>query len=228
MENNENTNKGGKAMSIFQKLYCYRLKIDRKGKTILNWSSLFSLLCLILAPHVSIIGIILSLVLGYHISLETEGQDEELEQRVRQAANTVKKTATVAARTIRDEVNKARSDQNAKRGQAEPVMSAPTDPVPQRTTEDVFHAAGTAPAAPDPATVPPTASAPVHSAPQMNVEGVNRDLVNDLEKHADAFQANPATYRTVYSATAGSVPTLEIHEEAASEEAQETKYRQQG
>ena len=54
MENKEN-----KARNLFQKLCSYRLRIDRNGKTVVNWSSLFSLACLILAPHMSIAGIVL-------------------------------------------------------------------------------------------------------------------------------------------------------------------------
>ena len=104
MENKEN-----KARNLFQKLCSYRLRIDRNGKTVVNWSSLFSLACLILAPHMSIAGIVLSLILGYHISLETEEVDGDLEERIRQAADTVKRTATAAARTVRDEVEKARA-----------------------------------------------------------------------------------------------------------------------
>ena len=263
MENNGNngTNetKGGKAMSIFQKLYNYRLKIDRKGKTILNWSSLFSLLCLILAPHMTVIGIILSLVLGYHISLETDGGDEEFEQRVRQAADTVRKTATVAARTIREEVGKARSSQQQKAttqftgaGAVEnlqasgngapaaanttasvevnsaPVMSAPATVAPAGNGTVSFESAGTAPVAPNPAAFSQAATAPAREIPQMNVGTVNQDLLADLEKHADDFRANPATTRTVYSAMAGSVPTLEIHEEERNETPEGPKQMRRG
>ena len=193
MENREN--KGSKVMSIFQKLYNCRLRIDKKGKTILNWSSLFSLACLILAPHMSIAGIILSLILGYHISLETDQDDAEFEQRVRQAADTVKKTATAAAKTIRDEVEKNRTIKE-----------------PERKTELEQKA--------EPKKVE---EAPVKEAP------VNQEVVEELERQAKEFQANPASYRSVYSAVAGSVPILEVHEEENEAKGNtEQNYRQMG
>ena len=91
------SNGSNNAKNILQKLYNYRLKIDRNGKTILNFSSLFSLACLIFAPHMTIAGLILSLVLGYHINLETEQNDERLEDTFRQAAETVRKTGSKTA-----------------------------------------------------------------------------------------------------------------------------------
>ena len=197
MENKEN--RGSKVMNIFQKLYSYRLKIDKKGKTILNWSSLFGLACLILAPHMSIAGIVLSLILGYHISLETDQDDEELEQRVRQAADTVKKTAAAVTKTIRDEVAKNR-----------------TTGEPERKTEPERKAE-------------PVQAEPVRAEAAPEKADLNQDIVEDLEKHTEDFQANPAVYRTAYSAVAGSVPVLEIHEEESSGgSVPETNTRQMG
>ena len=129
MENNSS-----KAKGLLQKLFRYRLRIDRNGKTIVNWSSLFSLVCLILAPHMSIAGIILSLILGYHINLETDEEDGELEERVRQAADTVRKTAAAAARTVRDEVEKARVNREPekKTTPAKETETAPKAEIPVR------------------------------------------------------------------------------------------------
>ena len=66
--------KQNKGMNLIQKLYHYRLRIDRKGTPIVNLSSLFCIPALLLAPWVSIGGIVAALVLGYHIRLETEGE----------------------------------------------------------------------------------------------------------------------------------------------------------
>ena len=184
-------NKSNKAMGLFQKLCSYRLRIDRNGKTVVNWSSLFSLACLILAPHMSIAGIILSLILGYHINLEADEADGEFEERVRQAADTVKKTAAAAARTVRDEVEKARTTAEKKAGterKAEPVKENAKETVKEtvRSTE-----------------IPVRESA------------VNQDVVADLEKHADHFES--AARGSAYSAMGGSVPILEVHEDEGEE-----------
>ena len=114
-----------KGLNLLQKFYRYRLKIDRNGTPIVNLSSLFSIACLIFAPHMSIAGIVLSLILGYHISLETEGDAGDLEETVRNAAETVKKTAASAAKTIRQEMEKVRSDASAHRDTAGSAADAP-------------------------------------------------------------------------------------------------------
>ena len=186
MENKEN-----KARNLFQKLCSYRLRIDRNGKTVVNWSSLFSLACLILAPHMSIAGIVLSLILGYHISLETEEVDGDLEERIRQAADTVKRTATAAARTVRDEVEKARAGHEPEKTKA-----------PERKAEPVKEAAASR-----------SADAPAREP------AVNQDVVEELEKHADDFGASPLArgYGSAFSAMGSSVPILEVREEEGGE-----------
>ena len=182
MENKEN-----KARNLFQKLCSYRLRIDRNGKTVVNWSSLFSLACLILAPHMSIAGIVLSLILGYHISLETEEVDGDLEERIRQAADTVKRTATAAARTVRDEVEKARAGHEPEKTKAA-----------ERKAEPVKEAA-----------------APRRADDPVREPAVNQDVVEELEKHADDFGASPLArgYGSAFSAMGSSVPILEVREE---------------
>ena len=165
-----------KGLNLLQKLYRYRLKIDRKGTTIVNLSSLFCIPCLLFAPHMSIAGIVLSLILGYHISLESEGDDTQLEETVRSAAETIRKTAASAASTIRQEVDKNRS------GSAASAHEVPVTPVEKQAE-------------------------PIHE---------NREIVEDLQAHMDSvLHGNPATYHTVYSATAGSVPTLKVPSEDA-------------
>ena len=193
----ENENKTvSKAMNVLQKMYHYRLRIDRKdGKAILNWSSLFSLACLILAPHMTIAGIILSLILGYHINLETDLEDQEnrdFEQRVRQAADTVRKTASAAAQTIRSEIDK----NTGKKAGAAGSGAAPAEPAQEPVRQ-----------------TPVQQAEPVRQAPVLQAEPVNQDVVQDLEKHAYEFQHNP-TARSAFSAMGSSVPTLQVEESA--------------
>ncbi len=204
----ENENKTvSKAMNVLQKMYHYRLRIDRKdGKAILNWSSLFSLACLILAPHMTIAGIILSLILGYHINLETDLEDQEnrdFEQRVRQAADTVRKTASAAAQTIRSEIEKntgkKAGDAGSGAAPAEPAQE-PVRQTPVQQAEPVRQA-------------PVQQAEPVRQAPVQQAEPVNQDVVQDLEKHAYEFQHNP-TARSAFSAMGSSVPTLQVEESA--------------
>ena len=127
MENNEkNTNKG---MNLLQKLFRYRLKIDRNGTTIVNLSSLFSVACLLFAPHMTIAGIIVSLILGYHISLESDGDTGDLEETVRNAAEKVRLTASAAAKTIRQEIDRSKTPAAPKEEEAPAVQAPAEEPV---------------------------------------------------------------------------------------------------
>ena len=178
-------------MNLIQKLYHFRLKIDRKGTPIVNLSSLFCIPCLLFAPHMSIAGIIVSLILGYHISLESDGDTGDLEETLRNAAETVKRTATSAASAIRQEIDKARGDQTpAARSQAE----GKTANAARSQAEEITVNA--APASP-----------------------VNEEIVEDLKKEADSvYHGNPGIYHTAFSAVAGSVPTLQVPSEDTPDE----------
>lgn len=209
----ENENKTvSKAMNVLQKMYHYRLRIDRKdGKAILNWSSLFSLACLILAPHMTIAGIILSLILGYHINLETDLEDQEnrdFEQRVRQAADTVRKTASAAAQTIRSEIEKS----NGKKAGAAGSGAAPAEPAQEPVRQTPVQQAEPVRQAPV-LQAEPVRQEPIRQEPVRQAEPVNQDVVQDLEKHAYEFQHNP-TARSAFSAMGSSVPTLQVEESA--------------
>ena len=209
----ENENKTvSKAMNVLQKMYHYRLRIDRKdGKAILNWSSLFSLACLLLAPHMTIAGIILSLILGYHINLETDLEDQEnrdFEQRVRQAADTVRKTASAAAQTIRSEIEKS----NGKKAGAAGSGAAPAEPAQEPVRQTPVQQAEPVRQAPV-LQAEPVRQEPIRQEPVRQAEPVNQDVVQDLEKHAYEFQHNP-TARSAFSAMGSSVPTLQVEESA--------------
>ena len=90
MNGNEKKNETKeKTLNLLQKLYRTRVKI-RKGNTgIFNVSVLFAGLCLLFAPHMTIAGIIVSLILGYQFSFTSMDPDfasENLEKMVKNAA----------------------------------------------------------------------------------------------------------------------------------------------
>ena len=121
MENN----KGFKAKNFLQKLYNFRVKVDRQGKPIANISSIFAAACLIFAPHMTIVGVVASLLLGYQISFVTEDMDSsELEERIRRAAQNVKNGAMNAAKSIQTEIDKAKAQKAQVRTQAEAETEA--------------------------------------------------------------------------------------------------------
>ena len=80
-------------MNLMSKLYQFRLKVKKGDITILNISLLFSILALLISPHLVIIGAILMLILGYHVSFDKRDPDfasDNLEHMVRNAGENVK------------------------------------------------------------------------------------------------------------------------------------------
>ena len=187
MENNNGSKVGG----FLKKMFHFRLKVDRKGQPIVNVSSIFGLACLLFAPHMTIVGVVASLLLGYQIHFESEGDDKELEERFRNAARNVKAGAVSAAKSIQNEINKSRTETGRSAGgqqitRQEAVKAA--EQIVQQVTE--------------------TASS-------------NDELLRDLQSHArETTESNPAatTFHSAYAASAGSVPVLRVSEEAPAPE----------
>ena len=183
----ENNNKENKVGNFLQKLFRFRVKVDRKGEPIVNVSSIFGAACLIFAPHMTIVGVVAALLLGYQIHFEAEGDTGDIEERIRNAARNMKTGAMTAVQSIQTEINKARSQsQNAAAQQptARQVQAA------QRQAEEIVKKAA-------------------ESVPS------NEELLQDLQEHAKAEQvSNPAatTFHSAYAASVGSVPVLKVEE----------------
>jgi hypothetical protein len=70
MENNESaTRKNG----FFSVLYRTRVKVTRGDVVIVNLSALFSIISLLCAPWLVIVGAIVALALGYRFSIDRQG-----------------------------------------------------------------------------------------------------------------------------------------------------------
>ena len=89
MENNSNRN--GKT-GFFSILYRTRLMMTKGETIILNLSLLFSIIALLCAPWLVIVGAIVALVLGYRFAIERNAAafDKDFEHVVKDAANNVK------------------------------------------------------------------------------------------------------------------------------------------
>ena len=182
MENNINNN-GGKVKNFFQKMYHFRVKVDKQGKPIVNVSSLFGLACLLFAPHMTLVGVIAALVMGYSIHFETEDMDDkELEERFRKAAQNVKTGAMNAARSIQNEINKAKA-QNA---------PAPTAREAEKAAEEILQKA--------------------QEAAVDNAE-ILKDLESHANETPAASDPAATTFHSAYAASAASVPVLRVEPE---------------
>jgi len=80
------------ANNIFSKLYRTRIKVTKDHTPVINLSLLFSLVALILAPHLVIIGAIVAMVLGYRFSIQKDAPEfsGNLKEVVDDAAENVK------------------------------------------------------------------------------------------------------------------------------------------
>jgi len=94
--------------SILETLAQCRLKVEKDGKSIVDVPGLLALPGLLVAPKLSLTGLVAAPLLGCQVHLEGEdGKAVDVEGTVRNAAETVANTAGRAARTIREEVEKA-------------------------------------------------------------------------------------------------------------------------
>ena len=94
--------------SMLDELTRYRVKVEREGKEILNVPGILTLPGMLVAPKMSIIGMFVAPLLGCSIHLvNADGKGVDVGEKVRKAANTVAETASTAAKTVREEMDKA-------------------------------------------------------------------------------------------------------------------------
>jgi len=152
-------------VNLMTKLYRARLKISKDETPVVNVSALFSLLGLIIAPHLVIVGAIASLVLGYKFAFtknDPEFAGENLERMVRNAADNVKASVGDIARGFQDGAN------------GEPAASAAAESQPAAEQKSYYAARPTATASYRPDV--PTLNVPVQvesSDGSVTVEGDN-------------------------------------------------------
>lgn len=116
----------------------YRVKVERDGREIVNLPGILALPGLLAAPRASIIGMMAAPLLGCKIHVESEdGRDIDLGKTMKEAADTVVDTAATAARTVREEIEKAWDEMSADDPEGCPEgQENEEDPVDQDTAED--------------------------------------------------------------------------------------------
>lgn len=96
------------AKNIIDELTGYRVKVEKNGREILNIPGILALPGALIAPYASIIGTVAASLLGCGIHLENEdGRTADVGETVRKAVGAVMDTAKTAARTVREEIDKA-------------------------------------------------------------------------------------------------------------------------
>ena len=82
---------------FFDFLFRLRIKVQKKNIVILNLSSLFMLVALAISPDICVVGLIVSLVLGYKISIDRNSQDfanDHLDDLVKNAKSNVQQAVS--------------------------------------------------------------------------------------------------------------------------------------
>ena len=94
--------------NFFEALTQYRLKVEKDGKPVVNVPTVFALPGLLVAPKLSIAGLVAALLLGLKVHLENEdGKTVNVEDAVKKAADAVRESVDTAAKTIKEEMDKA-------------------------------------------------------------------------------------------------------------------------
>ena len=124
--------------NIFDELTGYRVKVEKDGKEIVNVPGILALPGLLAAPRADIIGMVAAPLLGCSVHLENEnGKEIDIGKAVKEAANTVADTATAAARTVKEEIEKAWDELSADDPEGCPEgQENEDDPADQDNTED--------------------------------------------------------------------------------------------
>lgn len=193
---NQNTKKGEtkeKALNLLQKLYRSRVKIRKGDTNIFNVSVLFTALCLLLAPHMTIAGIIVSMILGYQFSftgMDPDFASENLEKMVKSAAQNAKSSVSSVVQTIANETKDMQKKGHIKFEMKEKADKSDTDGEKEENEE-------------------------VNKSDDVFGDQVKnlRDQAKEIEETMDSFfESNPAatSFHSAYSAAASSVPTLQV------------------
>ena len=102
---------------LFDFLFRLRLKVKKGKTTIVNLSSLFVVVVLGTAPHICVIGLIVSLVLGYRIAIDRDSSDfadDNFDDMVRNARSNVQNTVSSFAQQFSGEQPKEEQAEAAK------------------------------------------------------------------------------------------------------------------
>ena len=100
-------------MEWIHKCFRARVKVRREETVILNVSTLFAVLALLLSPHIVIIGAIIALVLGYKFSFDKHDHafdGENLERTVRSAAENMKASVSDFTKGFQNNAESAKAD----------------------------------------------------------------------------------------------------------------------
>ena len=117
-----------KAINFLQKLYQCRVKVHKGDIPVVNLSVIYAGAALLFAPHITITGIIIAMILGYRFSFSQNDADfaaDNLKTTVKNAAENAKATVNSVVRTIQEKTEAVKPAEVKK-----PEVQVPTIQVP--------------------------------------------------------------------------------------------------
>ena len=180
-----------KALNLLHKLYRNRIKIHKNDTTVVNISVLFAGACVLFAPHLSIAGFLISLLLGYKFSfsrMDPAFAAERLDKMVQNAAQNAKSSVSSVVQSVTGEIRKPADHPKAAPAENKEAMKSQEAPAAEKS------AANTDPA---------------DSYMAENLKKQTEEIENTLDSF---FQSSPESeqFRSAYSAAASSVPTIQV------------------
>lgn len=178
-----------KALNFLQKLYRSRFKIHKGDTPVINISVIFAIASILFAPHLTFIGVIVSMILGYKFSftkMDDAFSTDSLEKMVKSAAQNARSSVSSVVQSFAGEKGSTHMKETSERNSK--TVSEKKDDDSEKNTE----------------------------ASKNSNNDINESLkqqTKQIEETMDSFfEANPAatTYRSAYSAAASSVPTLQV------------------
>lgn len=92
-----------KAINLLQKLYRCRVKVHKGEIPVVNLSVVYAGACLLVAPHITVAGIIIAMILGYRFSFSQMDEDfasDNLKQTVKNAAENARATVNSVVQSL--------------------------------------------------------------------------------------------------------------------------------
>ncbi|MEG1891156.1 MAG: hypothetical protein RR301_07060 [Clostridia bacterium] len=121
---------GHNAKGLFNFLYRLRLKVRKNDVTVVNLSSLFMLLTLLTAPYLLVAGLIVSLLLGYRITISRDSREfsnDSFDSIVKNAKSNVQHTVSSFSQQFTQPKADGEGNEGAAQG-AKPHRPAPEQP----------------------------------------------------------------------------------------------------
>jgi hypothetical protein len=125
-----------KAINLLQKLYRCRVKVHKGDIPVVNVSVLYGGAALLFAPHLTVAGIIIAMILGYRFSFSQMDEDfasDNLKQTVKNAAENARASVDSVVKTIQktaEQAGKAEKPAQPARPEKPEIPEVPTIQVP--------------------------------------------------------------------------------------------------